>query len=74
MHILTEWQIRDWINAAVSSKADFHAVHALDGRVDRLEHSLREARAENARLQSQCDELQADIRHVEARLMQNANA
>lgn len=74
MHILTEWQIKGWIDAAVRSKADSHEVHSLIGRVDSLEHSLREARAENDGLRARIEEIQANVERLHELMMQNANA
>lgn len=59
--MLFEWQIKDWINSAISAKADAHEVHALRSTVDRLEHSLREARTEIDGLRGQCEELQTRV-------------
>jgi predicted RNase H-like nuclease (RuvC/YqgF family) len=41
-----EWQIRDWIREGTNGLAKSYEVDALRSHVDRLECSLREARAE----------------------------
>lgn len=68
MHILTEWQIKDWINAAVHGKAESHEINSLRNDVDRLEHSLREVRAENDGLRGRCEELEARVRTLQCQV------
>lgn len=74
MHILTEWQIKGWIDAAVRGKADSHEIHSLRSDVGSLEHSLREARAEIDGLRSRCEELQENLNRMLDIVTQNQNA
>lgn len=61
MHIGgVEYEIRD-VRAEVQRKADRHEVHTLSSAVDRLEHSVRELRAENDGLRSRIDELESRL-------------
>ena len=61
MHILTEWQIKDWIRDATASKADKHEVFTLDSTMDRLASSLREARAEIDGLRRRCEQMETQV-------------
>jgi predicted nucleic acid-binding Zn-ribbon protein len=58
MNYPTEWWIRDKINEATRGFAKSYEVDALGSNVGRLEHSLREARAEADGLRDELRQLQ----------------
>jgi len=53
------------LESQIERKADKHEVSSLAGAVDRLEHSLREARAEIDGLRSQLQAAQNQIERLE---------
>lgn len=55
------WWIQQKIQEAVSGLPQSHEVNALHSDVDRLERSLREARAETDELRSQLSTLQDSV-------------
>ena len=67
--IRVEWRVEE-IERNVQRKADSHEVSTVAGDVVRLEHSLRETRAEVDGLRAQLQTMQDQIE----RLMQQENA
>lgn len=56
-----EWALQEKISAAVRDCAKNYEVHEVSRRVDSLEHSLREARAEASGLRDELQELRASL-------------
>ena len=67
--IRVEWRVEE-IERNVRGKAESHEVSTISSDVVRLEHSLRETRAEVDGLRAQLQTMQDQI----ARLFQNENA
>ena len=67
--IRAEWRVEE-IERNVRGKAESHELSTLRSDMDRLEHSLRESRAEVDGLRSQFQAMQDQIE----RLLQNENA
>ena len=61
MHILEEWRIRDIEQKAERAISRLYEIDALHGDVCRLEHSLRETRAEVDGLRAQLSTIQDSL-------------
>lgn len=57
------YDIQD-LKRQIEHKADQHEIHALNSKLDRLEHSLREACAETDGLRLRCKRLEEVVREL----------
>lgn len=60
-HPLEEWRIADVERKAEAAHSRLHEVSSLRSDVDRLEHSLREARSEIDGLRAQLETVQSAL-------------
>jgi len=60
-HPLEEWRIADVERKADAAHGRLHEVNSLRSDVDRLEHSLREARSEIDGLRAQLETVQSAL-------------
>jgi len=61
--IRTEWRVNE-IERSLQQKADRHEISSISGDVDRLQCSLREARAETYELRAQLQEVQDHLQNI----------
>lgn len=64
------WSVEDKINASIRDLAKSHEVDALRSDVGRLEHSLREARAEADGLRAELRELHTSFANLQDAVIQ----
>jgi len=73
MSVLFDWKIRDIEQAANEAKSRLWELNALRSDVDRLEHTLRETRAEADGLRAEIVSTQDRLTRLEAAMEEMAN-
>lgn len=66
--ILFDWKIRDIERTANEAKNRLHEIDSLLSNVDRLEHTVRETRAEVVWLRAELQTCQEKLTRIESRL------